>query len=239
MRIALVGDFHGSHKRPAFDLFAGEIQPDVVLCVGDLQDYRGFARPFYFIRGNHECWAVLDELQMGTLRPPNLHYLPDGARLTLGGLAVAGIGGNWSPNELKAHSRFIRHGYLTEIRRTHADIVLSHETPIHFSDRTHDGLTRPELRELCVAMAPRFWLSGHHHHFDTEQLGRTTIVSLGRWPRDWGWLDTEERGGAVFHRFTPADRAGYEALMPAWLAAEQRQKDILYSADKRGVRYGV
>lgn len=239
MRIALVGDFHGSHKRPAYELFMSQVRPEVVLSVGDLQDYRGFKVPFHFVRGNHECWAVLEELRKGTLTRANLHYLPDGARLNLGGLSVAGIGGNWTPNETKAAPRFIRHGYLAEMRRVHADIVLSHETPLSFSDGDHDGLTRPELRELCLAMRPRFWFSGHHHHFDIEQLGRTTIVSLSKWPRGWGWIDTDERNGPVFHRFEPADRTGYEAAMPAWLAAEQRQKDILYPADKQGLRYGL
>jgi predicted phosphodiesterase len=239
MRIAVIGDFHGSHKRPAFELFLAEVRPDVVLCVGDLQDYRGFSVPFHFIRGNHECWAVLDELRAGSLHAPNLSYLPDGVRITLGTFAVAGVGGNWSPTETKAHPRFIRHRYLEDMRRTHADIVLSHETPIRFSDGKHDELTLPALRELCVRMAPRFWFSGHHHHFDIEQLGRTTIVSLGKWPRTWGWLDTDERGGPSFHRFEPADRAGYDALMYGWLAAEKHQKDILYPADKRGIRYGV
>jgi hypothetical protein len=239
MRLALVGDFHGDHKRPAFDLFVRQVLPDAILQVGDLQDYRGFGTPTHFIRGNHECWEVLDEMRKGLRKPANLHYLPDGERLTLGGMSVVGVGGNWSPNAAKAHPKLIRHAYLDELRRTHADIVLSHETPIRFSDGKHDELTLAPLRDLCVRMAPRFWFSGHHHHFDIEQLGRTTIVSLGKWPRTWGYLDTDEPGGPVFHRFEPADRPGYDALMYGWLAAEKRQKDILYPADKRGLRYGV
>jgi hypothetical protein len=121
----------------------------------------------------------------------------------------------------------------------HADIVVSHETPIRFSNR--NGLTLAPLREACERMAPRLWFSGHHHYWETEQLGKTTIISLGMWPDKWVVAEFDNWEIVKWWRFVPSDRATYEASMYEWRAASEEEKDRLLALEKHGgdAVYGV
>ena len=153
--------------------------------------------------------------------------------MNLGGVSVLGIGGNWSPTGRVA-PKYIDPGYLANLRDQRADIVLSHETPIHFADG-HLSRTLEPLRELCARLSPRLWFSGHHHFYEVERLGRTEIVSLGKWPHEWVVLDID-RGDLAWSRWAPVDKGDYLARLPAWTAAEAAQKDLLLGAERRSKR---
>ena len=183
MRVGFIGDLHGEHKRRALELFVCETGVDLCVSTGDFQDYRGgYSVPVVFIHGNHECWGVLDEMAEGTHRPPGLRYLPDFEILALEAVRLIGVGGAWSPAD-SDRSRHLTQRHVDALIRHQADIVLSHDTPIAFSNLRPGRDGRPRtiaaLRIACERMSPRFWFSGHHHHYDLERLGRTTIVSVG------------------------------------------------------------
>ncbi len=235
LRIGVVSDFHGSHKRAAFDYFMAQAAPDMILCCGDQQDYEPYGLPFKFIRGNHEDWEVLAALASGRKRVSNLDYITDGTRLSLAGASLVGIGGNWSPTG-RTSPKHIVPSYLTDMRSERADIVLSHETPLHFANDPDHGRTLEPLREICTLMNPRVWFSGHHHFYEIERLGRTDIVSLGRWPHDWVVM-TIDRGDISWERWVPADASDYESRMPAWREAEEIQKRQSLSLERRGKRH--
>lgn len=273
LRVGLVGDIHGQHKRPALDIFCREAVPDILLQVGDLQDYRGgYPIPMLFIRGNHECWAVLDAMDAGQHLPVNLAHLPDLHYIGLSGARVVGLGGCWSSSG-KGLRKHITEEQIARLRKMSADIVLSHETPIRFGNSgasgseansasanvnagarnrgqaragQHDRFAREYrdrglavLREACIAMRPRIWASGHHHHFETEQLGRTTIVSLGKWPDEWATFEIGRRGQISDPvRFVP-QTAEYSALKAFGRAREAEEKELLFRTDRQGGRYGT
>jgi predicted phosphodiesterase len=234
LRVGVISDFHGNHKRPAFNYFVVQAQPDLILCCGDQQDYEPFSVPYKFIRGNHEDWEMIAALAAGTRHVRNLEYLPDGARLSIAGASVVGIGGNWSPTG-KTLPRYISPAYLARMRSVHADIVLSHETPLHYANDTGRTRTLEPLRAMVASMNPRLWFSGHHHYWETEKLGRTQMISLGKWPHEWVVLDIDQ-GAISWERWSPADRADYEARLPGWHAAEEVQKRELLGAERRSKR---
>lgn len=236
-RIAVAGDLHGFHKRPALEEFLAIARPDLLLLVGDVQDYRGFAVPTVFVRGNHESWPVLETLRRGTRVVPNLRYLADGDILTIEGLSIAGIGGNWSPDD-RPRPRHIPHAYLARFAQSRPDIVLSHETPNRYPERPH--LCCEPLRAAAERMAPKLWFSGHHHYYTSEQIGRTSAVALGKWPHEWVTFEIERGRVGEIVRFVPPDREAYEARLAEWSQLEQLEKSILLPLDKRGeFVYGV
>lgn len=231
MRIALVGDFHGHTKVAAFRQFVTEARPDAVLQAGDLQHYEEMPVPFYFTHGNHEHWPTIAGLRSGAYVRRNLHYLPDATPLVLGGLTVLALGGVPRGDSTKASPKFFAAAAYERMASMRADIVLTHDTPIRYqTGRADPALTCEEYRLLAQVMGPRIWASGHHHHFETERLGPTTIISLGKWPHQWAVLDIEQPASpgtapAVrWSRWAPLDRAAYDARLPGWAAAERELK---------------
>ena len=236
-RIAVAGDIHGFHKRPALEDFLAITRPDLLLLVGDVQDYRGFGVPTVFVRGNHESWPVLEALRRGTRTTPNLRYLADGQVFTVEGLSVGGIGGNWSPGD-KGLARNIRHDYAARFATTRPDIVLSHETPNRYPERPE--LCCAPLRAACERMAPKLWFSGHHHFFHAEQIGRTQAYSLGKWPHEWVTFEVDRGRVGPVTRFVHPHEPTYQAILGAGVEAELLEKGILLPLDKKGDRvYGI
>lgn len=217
-RIGLVGDFHGPTKRPALALFMAQAKPDALLLVGDVQDYDPYPVPTLFVRGNHEDWAVIADLAAGRRRPSNLHYLPDQTIVNVAGLRIAGVGGV-EHQPYRGIARDMDPASIEWLADQHLDVVLSHETPVKLTGRKPE-LTREHLRLAAQVGSPRFWLSGHHHQFELEQLSaRTRLVSLGKWPHEWATLDVTAGGALSFVRFSPADPGAYQKLLARWQAA--------------------
>lgn len=225
-RIGLVGDFHGPTKRPALELFVRQANPDVLLAVGDLQDYAPWPRPTLFVRGNHEDWAAIRALAAGTLTPANLYYLPDRTIVTVAGLRVAGVGGV-EHDPYRGILRDLDPASVEWLADQVLDIVISHETPARLSGRKAE-LTRDHLRLAAQVSGPRYWLSGHHHQFELEELPpRTRLVSLGRWPHEWATLELAADGALAFARFAPTDPAAYQVLLRRWQAAAAADREGL------------
>ena len=237
--VGFASDTHGPHKRPALDLFVREAGIEQLVLAGDIQDYRPYPVPCAFWPGNHESWPVIADLRAGTRKVHNLKCMRDGEILRIDNVSITGIGGCWSPNPDSVHPKRLIHANLAALPRVHADIVVSHETPIRFSNR--NGLTLAPLREACERMAPRLWFSGHHHYWETEQLGKTTIISLGMWPDKWVVAEFDNWEIVKWWRFVPSDRATYEASMYEWRAASEEEKDRLLALEKHGgdAVYGV
>ena len=224
LRIGAIGDFHGSSKRAALRLFLAEAKPDLLLSVGDLQDYEDWPIPTFFTHGNHESFATIAAMDAGTYAPRNLTHLLDAEPLALAALRVVGLGGIWEAPPTSP--RLLNRAAYDRLADMSADIVVSHETPVHFANGHLDKTCEP-LRTLCEIMAPRLWLSGHHHHYDQERLGPTTILSLGKFPHEWATIDVGAQGELVVARFVPRDRARYDEQLEHWRAGARAQKDSL------------
>lgn len=236
-RIAVAGDLHGFHKRPALEDFLRIARPDLLLLVGDVQDYRGFSVPTVFIRGNHESWPVLEQLRTKIRIQPNTRFLADGEVFTVEGLSIAGIGGNWSPDD-KGRARNISHDYLARFSQTRPDIVLSHETPNRYPERPY--LCCEPLRAAAEKMMPRLWFSGHHHFHTREQIGRTSAIALGKWPHEWVTFEADRGQVTEPVTFHHPERETYESRLFEWGLEERLEKDILLPLDKKGSAvYGV
>jgi predicted phosphodiesterase len=237
LRVGLVSDIHGQHKRDAVELFCLQASPDLLLCAGDLQDYRGgYPAPMLFIRGNHECWAVLDEMDAGTRTPPGLARLADGSVTAIGGVRVAAAGGAWPRSPGQERRSHLTASVAARLAALAADVVISHDTPTGFPDRPEFAIA--PLRAALDAVAPALWLSGHHHHWHDGTADGTRVVSLGRWPDDWAVA--EFGGGRILRldRFEPRS-SGYGKRKARWMQDEQQEKSLLLPLDRKGRRYGV
>jgi predicted phosphodiesterase len=234
MRIAVLGDFHGWSKLEAFRLFLREAQPDIILQVGDFQHYEDWPVPTYFTHGNHEDWQTIAALRSGHYVRRHLHYLRDAEPVTIGGLRIAALGGVPRKGSTKDSPKFYDEAaYERMADLQNIDIVLSHDAPIHFRDGRRE-LTCEELRTLAQVMRPRFWFSGHHHHFDVERLPGTTLVSLGKWPHAWALLDLDEATGKIaWSRFVPADQADYDQRLERWNEIEKASRASINAMESR------
>jgi predicted phosphodiesterase len=106
MSIGVVGDIHGQiqilrdvvNETKAVDSMIAVIQVgDMSLSHHDISDFKrksyGFAKPTYWVKGNHEYWDVIDGLMEVTELVPNLFYVPNGTVLEIDGRVVAFMGG--------------------------------------------------------------------------------------------------------------------------------------------------
>ena len=225
LTVGIVGDFHGSSKRAARKLFLEEVRPVALLQVGDLQDYDDWPVPTLFVHGNHESYQTIAAMDTGDYVPRNLVHLLDAQIVELGGLRISGLGGVWLDYP---SSKALDQGAYEELADLACDIVMTHDTPIHFRDGQASKTCEP-LRTLCQFMAPRFWFSGHHHYYDEEWLGQTQIVSLGKFPHEWGVLEIALDGSLAFNRFVPFDRPNYDRQLLHWREMAKEQKDKINS----------
>ena len=226
-RFGLLADFHGSSKRAALGLFLAEARPDILIVAGDVQDYEPWPIPTLMVGGNHEDYRIVASIVAGAYAPRNLWVLPDREIVELGGLRLTGISG---VTRTSHGPKLLDVGTADWISRQGGlDLVVSHDTPIHFSNGRLE-LTNESLRTVVEMAEPRLWLSGHHHHFDLERLGQTQIVSAGKWPHDWAILDVGADHSFALTRFTPRDRARYSTNVGHWNEAAKIQRVRLSAA---------
>ena len=237
--LGLISDTHGFHAREAVEYFVDATGVDALIVAGDLEDYRGYGIPTVFIRGNNESQPVLEELRLGTRRPPGLRYLPDGERLSIAGHEMAAVGGKWGP----AGSTSGRHIDPAQVDALVAgprpDIVVSHESPLDVPD---DADNDPRLAAACRAIEPRLWVSGHRHRYLTGEIDGTAVVGLGNHPHGWATIEIEPGRLGEVRRFVPAD-PGYGERLEGWMAAKIREAELLKELQRRPGRrrlvYGV
>jgi hypothetical protein len=191
-----LGDLHGD-----FDS-VDRIQrrhPEVPfwLCVGDVaaarDEYRSPPSPLYWIKGNNEDFSLLADLQAGAATLRNLHYIPNGVRVLVDGVAVAGLGGTFAPTWYETPAADLPHPSgaggrraasrpgkaSTSDKRRHfvreevdacrrldaVDVFLSHEAPRPFLVRPGLDAGKTPVNDILTTLAPRLHLFGHHHRF--------------------------------------------------------------------------
>ena len=228
VRFGLLGDFHGRTKRRALDLFLREARPDILLAVGDLQDYEDWPIPTFFVRGNHENYTTIEAMDAGVYQPRNLFHLSDRTIVEISGLRIAGVGGI---ERTKPGPRALDPGAVDWIAdQAGLGIVISHDSPIRFEHGDPER-TIGSLRAAAELAAPRLWICGHHHYYAHEGIGRTDsqtdILSLGKYPHEWA-IATWDGTDLSWEPFRPM--RGYESQLPAWKVAEREDIPRLRSA---------
>jgi uncharacterized protein len=158
MMFGVLADVHGNFE--AMRAAIGR-HPEVPfwLCVGDLAsragEYPEPEAPVYWIKGNNENFDAIAEFASGARRVRNLHYIPNGHKVDVGGLVVAALGGTYAPTWYHtpaaqlprvgpaARRRGAEDGVGRDDRRRHfvreeveackqlgpVDVVLTHEGP--------------------------------------------------------------------------------------------------------------
>lgn len=155
---------------------------------------KSFSKPVIFIKGNHEGFEYLMELEGKGRDVPiciakNLYYLPNGSCVTLHGVRVAGLGGNFSPKYLGREVRAaddplrFRHFRISEINalmnRGNVDILLTHDACPGIVPSKHIMSEQSgHLLDLVQKMQPTYWAIGHYHMGYETSLGRTKVYGL-------------------------------------------------------------
>ena len=168
------------------------------LCVGDVADadggYAPMPSPLYWIKGNNEQF---DTIASGDL-PANLHYIPNGTLMVIGGLRVAGLGGTFAPTMYDVPAAALphprkrtarateladrrRHFVREEVERCQAlgavDVFLSHEAPMPFRVGAVQAGKR-QVNEVLEGLRPRLHLFGHHHRFRAGEAAGVPSICL-------------------------------------------------------------
>ncbi|MDA3646716.1 metallophosphoesterase [Saccharopolyspora indica] len=146
--------------------------------------------PLHFIGGNHEPWPALDAAGPGRWTE-GVHFLGRSGAAEVAGLRVAFLSGIYSAKITdvpKARRETVRDRvYYTaeEVRSTGrarrpVDVLLTHDWPAGIAE-AHRGhpVGRPELRELCERVRPKWHFCGHMHHRHQARIGATDVVCLG------------------------------------------------------------
>jgi predicted phosphodiesterase len=214
-RILAVGDLHG-RLGMLEDLIRQHSDIDFVLQAGDFGAYcddgaccgipprrrhrsefpsyldgaRGFAKPVFFVKGNHEHFKLLDD---AIARAPdktgpvpiarNLYHIPNGRVVTLHGVVVAGLGGNYSAACHRKPRGGLRRRHFSEAEIAailrhpgKIDILLTHDVGEGMIP-SFRGLSQ-ELLDLGRKLRPTWWIHGHFHCHHEADLGFTRVVGL-------------------------------------------------------------
>lgn len=171
------------------------------------------ASPIYFIRGNHEDFAWLDQLVINTnsgtapVDPFDLfRYVPDGSLLQWGGIRFAFLGGVEERTDRAAIDRKHYQSLLT-LGEKAIDILVTHQGPYGSSlSRQGEIYGSPLISNLLAHTQPKFHVAGHAHALSgprlfggTLYLGLDNVVASPIWHPEAkglqaGWLaslDTE------------------------------------------------
>lgn len=214
-RFGLLGDVHGN-----FDALARILlrHPEIPLwlCVGDLASQAGVypepTAPLYFIQGNNEDFDRLQAFRDGREAIANLHFIPNGTAVRVGGLHVAGVGGTFAPTwyhtpaaalPVKGKDDKRRHFVHEEIERAkrlrQVDVLLTHEAPKPFwidlpsaaapSRKWRRDVGKEAIAALADALMPRLHGFGHHHTFAHLARAGIPTVCLDRINRSYLIVD--------------------------------------------------
>jgi predicted phosphodiesterase len=205
VKFGAVGDIHGDFD--ALDrIMARHPQVPFWVCPGDLANEAGeYPRPrapLYWIKGNNEDFDFVAAQPRGGGTLANLHYIPNGSSVRVGGLTLAGLGGTFAPTWYEKPASDLRRLSERDDRRRHfvseevracaglsgVDVFLTHEAPRPFPLRQARGrgdarkvyrvdAGKTPVNEALAAMHPRLHLFGHHH---TYSVGlRQNVPSIG------------------------------------------------------------
>jgi Icc-related predicted phosphoesterase len=145
-----------------------------------------FARPVYFVRGNHEDFEWLAGLPVDpttNTAPADgldlLHYVPDGTVLDTGGVRIAFLGGVEEQSGAAGINMAAYESLVSRGRRS-VDVLVTHEGP-YGSSTGHHGDTHGSklMSELLDAIEPTYHVFGHAHVLTgPTRVGHTTYLGL-------------------------------------------------------------
>lgn len=202
IQFGILGDVHGNFA--ALDrIIASHPEIPFWLCVGDLASANGSypapAAPLYWIKGNNESFDRIEAFREGAEKVANLHYIPNGTSVKVGGLTVAGVGGTFAPTWYETPADALpskpkddkrRHFVREEIDACTAlgriDVLLTHEAPKPFwidrpsstapAKRWRRDVGKIPIAEVADALQPRLHCFGHHHvHATLTRAGIPTV----------------------------------------------------------------
>ncbi len=212
MKVGALGDVHGEFACVRA-IMSRHADVPCWVSVGDLGDghgrYESPPLPLYWIKGNNDNLEFVADLESGRRAVANLHYVPNGVRVMIGPVGVAGLGGTFAPTWYNTPAAGLprpripaseadgfpplarddkrRHFVRAEIeacaRLTGVSLFLSHEAArpflVEVRGRVHDVGKTP-INEVLARMRPKLHLSGHHHAFSDEV--RQGVRSIGLAP---------------------------------------------------------
>lgn len=155
-----------------------------------LDGMRGFTKPVFFVKGNHEHFKLLDDAaaraadRTGPVPiAKNLYYIPNGRVVSIHGVVVAGLGGNYSAACHRKPRRGLRRRHFSEAEIQEilrhpgkVDILLTHDVGEGMIP-SFRGLSQ-ELLDLGRRLRPTWWIHGHFHCHHEADLGFTRVVGL-------------------------------------------------------------
>ena len=232
LQIALVlqvGDFQPIRNQQDLDSLK---VPSKYRSMGDFADfYQGTSRfnwPIYFIGGNHEPVALLDQHPEGAELAANCHYLGRVGQRTFQGLTIAGLSGIYHEDTFTTGSRaqtkksiqethgrtfsFCDRDIDTLVSMTRPDILLLHDWPAGLDCPDQQGRFIGRgceiSRTVVELLEPQLVLCGHQHYpyrtDITTASGRTSrICCLDQ-------VDPARPGCVALFRWTPGE--GIEQL---------------------------
>lgn len=211
----VVADIHGNFT--ALDRILRH-HPEVPfwLCVGDVGSTAGAyptpAAPLYWIKGNNETFDRVDAFREGTDVIANLHYIPNGVRVEVGPISVAGVGGTFAPTWYGTPATGLprrpkddkrRHFVREEVDACKAlgrvDVLLTHEAPKPFwvtlpastepSKKWRRDVGKEPIAELADALQPRLHCFGHHHVYAAFERNGIPTICVDRANRGYLLVD--------------------------------------------------
>lgn len=198
---------------------------------------RAIACETWFIKGNHEDFAFLDEVSAGATEPVPvdafgaISYLPGGRVYdfacrdrTVRIAALGGICDDGKPGRDPVSEFYTAHD-VRALKRASFDILLSHEPPRGAAHVIHpryaDGGS-PEVAELLRAQRPALHFCGHYHEpgqpLDAPDGVRSFELNAVTFLR----ADRLNPGCIAIVAWNDARDATVELLDPPWLRAYTR-----------------
>jgi len=198
MEILLLGDVH--EDEGSINEIIASAKCDFILQVGDLGIYCDFAKPVYFIAGNHEDWSTIESMDNNEIKFKNLHHINTAEIIQLKNnsevINISGINGNYSPKryrmKISDRKRHFTENDVAKCKKLqNIDIFLSHEAPAGtgFVKRSKD-VGVESVKEILDSIKPRFLVFGHHHVFFEKAHVKTKILGLGYARKEYCILDT-------------------------------------------------
>jgi lariat debranching enzyme len=187
-----VGDAHA--VRDESDA-AGMVGPERHRRIGEFplvtQGLLDLGAPLYFIGGNHEPWVALDAAGPGWWVAARAYYLGRCGATTIGGLRVAFLSGIYSSRVTdiskgqrttgRERSYYLRGELTALVAQSESlgqiDLLLTHDWPSGLPGEK-PGTGRPELRDLCARLRPRWYCCGHMHRRADHTIGVTQVTCL-------------------------------------------------------------
>lgn len=167
-----------------------------------------FVSPIYFLRGNHEDFEYLNQLESehtppsAPVDPFDLYrHVPDGTVMEFGDTRIAFLGGI-ETKVLDARSIDGRsYEALKAMGAGSFDVLVTHDSPHGISIGFRGNPQGSKLvTELIAKTQPAFHLSAHLHHLNGPRVyGRTTTLSISSLEASARWAphDINYRPGCL------------------------------------------